>query len=186
MDRFEELVARSCKMAVFGPGNFWRKMGNNPTVRELVGDAFPVIFVPLDKEPPQLVNGTRWQFKDEHFGVHAFLSYSAQGPAGTIRGVSAICMLDGASRAGAEWLLETTRDADGELGALQASFVVAMADVKEIGPGVKRIGTMVCSGIKTSTLEHMINAYQLWKITPAADREALKDRRCLLCRANGG
>lgn len=182
-DRFEELVSRAKKMAVFGPGSFWRKMGNNAQVREMVGDAFPVLFMAQQQEPPKLVAGTRWEFRDEHFGAHAFISFSAEGPAGRVGGVSAICLLDGASRAGAEWLLETTRDAYDELGGLPASFIVVVADVTDIGPNQKRVGTMMHSGILTIKLQHLVNAYQLWKITPAAERDTLKDRRCPLCRA---
>jgi hypothetical protein len=182
MDRFEDLVGRTTKMAVFGPGNFWRKMGQSLQIRELVGDIVPTVFIPLVGPPPRLVAGTRWEFKDEHFGAHVFLSISAQSHAGTIRAVSGICLLHAASREAAEWLLETTRDANDEIGGLPASFIVVAGDVSEISPGLKRLGTITHSGILQVYLQHLVNAYLLWKITKPEDRETLKDRRCPVCQ----
>ena len=174
-DRFEELVGRSAKSAVFGPGVFWRQFGGLQILHERLGDTFPTFFIPLQVEPPPMGPGTRYTFNDEHFGVHAFLSISIEAPAGSIRLVSAYCLLDGACRAAAEHLLETTKDAASELGALDATFIIAACR-----PGIQ--GNFVCSGIKQVRLQHLVNAYQLWKITKPEDRETLKDRRCPLCR----
>ena len=119
--------------------------------------------------------GTRWAITDEHFGVHAFLSIVVEAPAGSIRLVSAYCLLDGACRAAAEHLLETTRDAAGELGALDSTFIIAACR-----PGIQ--GNFVCSGIKQVRLQHLVNAYHLWQITKPEVRQTLKDGRCPLCR----
>lgn len=180
MDRFEELVSRSAKAAVFAPGTLWRKFGENQVIRQRVGDTLPVLFVPCNKNPPPLGAGTTYTFKAEHFGVHAFITFAAEGSAGSIRLVAALCLLDGACRAAAEHLLETTRDANGELGGLPISFMFAAAEIGRAN------GNFVSAGVLQFKDTHLVNAYRLWQMTPAADREVLKDRRCPVCRATGG
>lgn len=179
MDRFEEYVSRAVQAGIFGPGVLWRKLGNNPIIRSRVGDTFPVLFLPMHLEPPPLEAGTVYTFKEAHFGVHSFIDLAAEGPAGSIKFVVALCWLDAGGREAALHFLETTRDANGEFGGLPVSFMFA---AYKFGG----MGNFVSSGVLQFNAQHLVNAYTLWLTTPAADRDVLKDPRCPVCRAAGG
>lgn len=175
---FDDLMSRRVAVRVFGPGALWRRMGNNETLRQIFGDDFPAFFVALPTEPPEMGPGTQYEMRVDHFGAHAFISFRASYRNlewfGEIKGVAAFCMLDGDIREAALHLIETTRDANGELGGLPARFRFGAAKVPQVRG-------FVTSGVLEIDVHRLVEAYILWKVTRPEDREALSDPRCPLC-----